>query len=189
MKIKSVCSLLLVALLFSVVGPAVGREQRKKILIVYYSYTGNTEVVATTLAQVLGADLRRIEDVKNYYRIHGYFKARKDAMMDKNQEIRPFNYDFSGYDTIFVGCPVWGKATPPQMNEFLSGADFTNKKVIAFLTMGEDYGKALEKMTQKITVRGGTVIDSFTIATRTLRKEEIAEKARRFANDFKTKIF
>jgi flavodoxin len=172
---------------FVAAAPTEVKEMNGKTLVVYYSYTGNTELVAKTLALGLGADLRKIEDVKTHGKFYAYLIGGRDAMKDRPWEIKPFDYDFNAYDTIFIGSPIWAWATTPQINEFLSKADLKNKKVIAFVTMGGSYGKAVDKMKEKITAKGGTLIDSFAIKTAGVKQEVIAAKTNEFITKYRAR--
>ena len=49
--------------LFSIIAKAEEKAQIKN-LIVFYSYTGNTELVGKTLAEILKADVIKIEDTE-----------------------------------------------------------------------------------------------------------------------------
>ena len=46
-----------------------------KVLVVYYSRTGNTRFVAETIAQSLEADIEEIKDRKNRMGIFGFLRA------------------------------------------------------------------------------------------------------------------
>ena len=42
----------------------------------------------------------------------------------------------AGYDTIFLGFPIWGETAPPVIRSFLSEHDLSGKAVIPFVTHG-----------------------------------------------------
>ena len=44
--------------------------------------------------------------------------------------------DISGYDTIFVGFPIWWYKAPTIINTFLESVDFSGKTIILFATSG-----------------------------------------------------
>ena len=107
-----------------------------KTLVVYYSLTGKTETVALALANALGADLRRVEDVEKpsatwWFIMTGAISAIRGA----ESEIKPIDTGLQGYDRIFVGSPVWGGSPSTPINAFIAKADFTGKEVISFMTM------------------------------------------------------
>ena len=44
--------------------------------------------------------------------------------------------DMAGYDTIFLGFPIWWYREPAIIDTFLESADFTGKTIIPFATSG-----------------------------------------------------
>jgi len=53
----------------------------KNVLIVYYSRSGHTEKVVTKLAEILGADVEKLVDLKNRKGILGFIIGGKDATL------------------------------------------------------------------------------------------------------------
>ena len=113
-----------------------------KTLVIYYSATNNTERVAKEIANQLDGDLFEIEVVNEYTKEdldynnensrvskeHNDESLRKIEL--KNIEIK----DYSNYDTIFIGYPIWwGEAAFP-VSSFVSSFDFQDKKIIPFAT-------------------------------------------------------
>ena len=44
--------------------------------------------------------------------------------------------DLSGYDTVYLGYPIWWGQEPRIMDAFVENCDFTGKTVIPFCTSG-----------------------------------------------------
>ena len=44
--------------------------------------------------------------------------------------------NMDGYDTIFVGFPIWWYVAPAIINTFLESYDLTGKTIIPFATSG-----------------------------------------------------
>lgn len=158
-----------------------------KTLVVYYSLTGNTDLVAQTLAGELGADVRRVEDVEKpeanwWFIMTGAFAAIRGA----ETPIKPIDARLQGYDRVFVGSPVWGGNPAPPINTFITQTDFTGKQVILFMTMGgNDAAGALQKLRERVEKKGGKVVDSFAISSGKATKEELAARAREVAGRFR----
>jgi flavodoxin len=158
-----------------------------KTLVVYYSLTGKTDVVAQALAKEFGADVRRVEDVEKpsvtwWFIITGAISAIRGV----KSEIKPIDTGFQGYDRVFVGSPVWGGSPSTPINAFIAEADFTGKEVIPFMTMGgDDAAGALEKMTERIEKKGGKVVGSFAFSSKSATNEELATKTRETAQRFR----
>lgn len=52
-----------------------------------------------------------------------------------------------GYDTIFVGFPIWWYVEPRIIDTFLESADFAGKTIVPFATSGgSGLGKAPKRM-------------------------------------------
>jgi flavodoxin len=105
-----------------------------KVLVVYYSLTGNTKSIAQIIQKKTGADLFEIETVKTY-------PADRPATIEEvNRELTTRELpalkmnppDVSSYDLILVGSPVWWYTVSTPVRSFLKQADFAGKKVAAF---------------------------------------------------------
>ena len=65
--------------------------------------------------------------------------------------------DLSGYDTVFVGFPVWWYVEPRIIDTFLESYDFSGKTIIPFATSGgSGLGRAPQRMQQ--IAAGSTVV-------------------------------
>ena len=135
-----------------------------KKLVVFYSLSDNTEIVAKTIAKELKADLCRVEEIRKRNRFLAYLTGSFAAMRDKCSEIKPVALNVHDYDLIFLGSPIWASRPVPAINAFICNTDFKNREVITFFTMGgTEYKKATKNMTMKIEKSSGKVIDSFAI--------------------------
>jgi len=158
-----------------------------KTLIVYYSLTGKTDVVAQTLAAELKADIRRVEDVeKPAVSWWFYISAGFAAMRGKEAEIKPIDTTFGDYARIIIGSPVWGGSPASPINTFIARADFLGKEVILFMTMGgDDASGAIKKMSERVKKKGGTIISSFALSSGKATNEELAVKTREMAQRYR----
>ncbi len=152
-----------------------------KTLVVYYSLSGKTEIVANAIAAELGADVRRIEEVKprtNFASI--YLAGGRDASQDRCSEIRPCDFSLDGYDTVFIGTPNWANRPVPAINAFIAKADFTNKTVVTFCTMGgrPGYESLFTNLNDKIASRSGRVVGDFSVRTFMKKDQEIIDITR-----------
>ena len=114
------------------------KEEAPKMLVLYYSQTGNTKAVAEEIANKLGADIEEITMVDPY---DPDFQATIDrCMKEREQEIlptiNPVKADLTNYDVIFLGYPVWFGTYAPPVITFLKDADLSGKKIVPFCTFG-----------------------------------------------------
>ena len=114
------------------------KEETPKMLVLYYSQTGNTKAVAEEIATKLGADIEEITMIDPY---DPDFQATIDRCMKEREQniipdIQPVKADLANYDVVFLGYPVWfGTYAPPVIN-FLNNADLSGKKIVPFCTFG-----------------------------------------------------
>lgn len=136
----------------------------KKILIVFYSRTGNTREVANQIHQLVGGDLVAMETVTPYpsdYR-ETTRQAKRELESDFRPPIKTKILNLASYDVVFVGSPNWwGTISMPVMT-FLSENDLSGKTMAPFLTHG---GSALgrsradiQKLCPKATILDGLAI-------------------------------
>jgi len=152
--------------------------KKMKVLVIFYSRTGNTELVAKTIAQMLNADLRKVEEVKERKGIWGFLSGGIDALKNKCSDIKPVDFDLANYDLVFVGSPIWASKTTPAINAFISKTDFKNKNVVVFFTLGgNSFVGAVKDMTEKIEKKEGKVVGSFAIRS-SKTKDEMIEKTK-----------
>jgi flavodoxin len=114
------------------------KQEPQKSLVLYYSQTSNTKVVAEEIASKLGADIEEIVLAEPY---DGDFQATIERCLKEREEgvvpeIQPIKADLSAYDVIFLGYPIWFGTYAPPVNAFLAQADLSGKKVVPFCTFG-----------------------------------------------------
>ena len=112
-------------------------------LVAYFSASGKTAKVAGKLAEITGADLFEIEPETKYTRadLNWMDKNSRSSIEMNDKAYRPAivkrELDLSGYDTVFLGFPVWWYVAPTIINTFLETYDFSGKRIILFGTSGE----------------------------------------------------
>jgi flavodoxin len=138
-----------------------------KSLVVYYSLTGKTRVVAQAIAEALSATVMEITETKTrrvgplIYLIGGF-----GAITNRASKINPLDIDCRQYEAIFVGSPIWASRPVPAVNSFIYQTDFEGRKVIPFFSMGgKTSEKALANVTAKIEKRQGKVAGSFAVTS------------------------
>jgi len=187
---KMIVSLACIASVMGSLGVITAQAQEKpaaqaKDLVAYYSYTGNTEHAAKALAEVIQADLLKIEDVTRPTKDEAYTAGKDAAKQGKSWPVKPFNKDVSAYDRIFVGCPVWFGMPTPAFNAFVEQVDFKGKQVIVFVTLGGgSHAGAIKAMTAKIEAKGGKVVSSFFVRTKVATKDSIIGKTKEIAAQY-----
>ncbi len=108
----------------------------KKILIVYYSRTGNTKRVALDLASKLNADIEEIVDKKSRKGFFGYLFGGRDAARKFRTEIAAPANDPAHYDITIVGTPVWAWGMTPAVRTYIERFKDRFGTVAYFVTSG-----------------------------------------------------
>lgn len=113
-----------------------------KALVVYFSCTGNTKSVSEKIAQLTEADLYEIVPERPYtdddldYN-NDDCRANKEMNDDSARpEIGSEEIDLSGYDTVYIGYPIWWGTMPKIINTFLDFYDLSGKIIMPFCTSG-----------------------------------------------------
>ena len=116
-------------------------------LVAYFSATGKTAKVAEKLASAIGADIYEIKPEVKYTKadLNWMNKKSRSSVEMNDKSFRPAiitsDVDVSGYDTIYLGFPIWWYVAPTVINTFLEAYDFTGKKIVLFATSGgSDFG-------------------------------------------------
>ena len=109
-----------------------------KILIAYYSWSGNTRFAAEQIQKLTGGTLFEIKPAKAYPSDYSACvdQAKQECRDEFKPELATKVEDFSKYDVIFVGTPNWWSTMAPPVRSFLAGHDFSGKTVIPFVTHG-----------------------------------------------------
>ena len=137
-----------------------------KFLVVYYSLTGKTKLVARTIAEALNATLVEIQERRPIPLPFVYLSGSFAALLNRGREINPVSVDLKQYDRLFIGSPIWASRPAPAINSFIYQTNFEGRSVIPFFTMGgNDATKAVANITAKIEKKGGKVEGSFAITS------------------------
>lgn len=109
-----------------------------KVLIVYFSWGGNTRGAAEEIARQTGADLFEIQMVEPYST--DYNTVLDQAQADQNAQARPelstHVENMDQYDTVLLGYPNWWASIPMPVASFLEEYDFSGKTIIPFCSHG-----------------------------------------------------
>lgn len=124
-----------------------------KILVLYYSSTGNTRFVAETVANTIGADIEEIKPSANINTTGvGYVvMGLRQLLSQPEPKIEPLKSHLAEYDTVVIGTPVWSYTFASPIRTFLKSYDLTGKNVTLFCTHAGDKGKTFENMHQALS--------------------------------------
>ncbi len=118
-----------------------GRESQlrgAKLLTAYFTRSGNTKVIAGTIHRALSTDLFEIRPARPYP--EDYQATVEQAKQERDRGVEPALAEsipnIAGYETIFLGFPIWGETAPPIIRSFLKAHDLGGKTIRSFITHG-----------------------------------------------------
>lgn len=119
-------------------------EKSTKKVIVYYSYTSHTKMIAEMVKESIGCDSIIIEP-KNKYS-DDYNEVVELAKEETKNKITPEinEIDLSSYDAVILGMPVWWYTFAPPVRTFLIKSNLENKTIIPFATNAGWLGHTFE---------------------------------------------
>jgi flavodoxin len=136
----------------------------KKILVVYFSHSGNTRAVAYDICKKVDGEFFEIQTVKPYPTDYNTVVdiAKRELKADFRPELKSKLKNSGQYDVIFVGYPNWWGTYPQAVKVFLSMHDFSGKTIIPFCTHeGSELGRSvadMKKLCPKSTILEGLAI-------------------------------
>ncbi|MBN1824541.1 MAG: hypothetical protein JW803_09510 [Endomicrobiales bacterium] len=122
-------------------APDCGRQEalkakNRKILVVYYSLTGNTKKVAEDIAAATGADTEGLTENKKRTGFFGFIGACAAAARGKLTEIGPVKRDPLKYDLVVIGTPIWAHKVTPAVRTYVTEKKGSFKNIAVFATSG-----------------------------------------------------
>ena len=146
-----------------------------KTLIIYYSDSGSTKIMARTLSMNLKADIIGIKDLKNRKGFTNRLLSSVDAFRESKTDISPAKVDLTDYDLIYIGTPTWAGKPTPAIITLIDRCNWAGKDVILFTTMTKDGSEesTLERLDEKVSIRGARVVESFSLNTKEKSPEDI----------------
>lgn len=124
-----------------------------KILVAYFSCTGNTKSLAENAADALKADLYEIVPDKKYTSedLNYNDESTRATVEQKDSSARPAINgkvpSFEKYDTIVIAYPIWWGQAPRIIDTFLESYDFSGKKIVPLCTSASsDVGSSADAL-------------------------------------------
>jgi flavodoxin len=138
MRLIAFISMILFFLMAGTVLAAETEEDKSNMLVVYFSWGGNTRGIAKEIHQKVGGDIFEIELVKPYSSNYNTCldEAKRDQEMRAKPTLKTHITDMGKYDVIFLGYPNWWASIPMPVASFLEKYDLSGKTIIPFCSHG-----------------------------------------------------
>ena len=197
---KLICLLLALLTIIACV-PALA-EQESKALVLYFDYSENIDTIGLDVDAISQASMAgtRTRDNSNLLVMVDVLKERTNSdvyslrvadlyasdfgdMMGpareqkENNEMLAFQEDlpdFSQYDVIYLGTPVWWYGAPQSILTVLQQADLSGKKIVFF---GIHRGSGFAGIPEEILSYqpDAVIVDRFTVECQTSNEETRAQ--------------
>jgi hypothetical protein len=164
--------------------------QKARLLVAYFSYSGNTKRIAQALADKLRdfCDVEALEIIPTRRRRYLHWLAYS-FVPDSEVDIESPEMELSHYDIFLLGFPKWTFSCPP-INRFIHRPGSLNKpKFYLFMTSGGfDAQRFLDSFTRKLVSMGCNIIGSLTIKRKQIQEETYSESIDLFVKRIQEEI-
>lgn len=164
--------------------------QKTRLLVAYYSYTGNTKRIAQALAEKLRSfcEAEIVEIVPTRRRWYLHWLAYS-FIPDSEVEIENPEVELSQYDVVLLGFPKWTFSCAP-LNRFIRKLRSLNKpKFYLLMTCGGfDEQRFLDSFTHKLASIGCNVAGSLTIERKQIHRETYRESVDSFVKHIQAQL-
>jgi flavodoxin len=144
-------------------------NENGKILIAYFSHSGNTRTIAGEIQKITGGALFEISTVTPYPK--DYNTVVNIARREQDQNNRPrLAVELDGmqaYEVVFLGYPNWWSTMPMAVFTFLESYNFSGKTILPFCTHeGSRMGHSesdIARLCPRATVSGGLAVTGASV--------------------------
>ena len=118
--------------------PEEKKAESGKVLIAFFSWSGNTRGIAEEIQKQTSADLFEIRPVRPYSSDYSIvlMEAQQDQHVQARPELAEHVENMDQYDTVLLGYPNWWASIPMPVASFLEEYDFSGKTVVPFCSHG-----------------------------------------------------
>lgn len=152
-----------------------------KVLVVYYSRTGNTGLVAEAIAESLNSNVEEIKDKRDRTGAIGYLRSGYEALFKKLTEIQPINKNPEEYDLVIIGSPVWAGRLSSPVRTYMTEQSRKIKNTAFFATCGINSGKIFSQMEEL----SKPPIATLEIKEKEVKSDEYLKKVHEFTEKLK----
>jgi flavodoxin len=152
-----------------------------RVLIVYYTKTGNTESVANAIRAVLEPNhevvMQKIEMENEYSNHLPHLNPRIlfDTLLNRKPRIKPA-IDINPFDLVCVGTPNWFGRVAPSINTFIDNVTLVDgMKAIAFVSSGLGKQSYADGLKERLEKKGFKVLRGLSFTLRETSESQMKE--------------
>jgi hypothetical protein len=127
-----------------------GADRAGKLLVVYYSLSGNTARVAWDIAKLTEGDVESLRDPCHGAGFFGLMKAALDAVCGRSVKLGDVRYDPREYSLVIIGTPVWVGRMTPAIRTYLQRFAKDLPHVGFFVTAGKTDAERIVPSVERI---------------------------------------
>ncbi|MGI6203091.1 MAG: flavodoxin family protein [Eubacteriales bacterium] len=133
-----------------------------KVIIVYYTFGGETRKEAKRLAAELGVGttLYEVREKKERSVLGSLFKGCYQAMRRKSSDIRTVSVNLGDYDRIIIGAPIWAEHPAPAFNAIVDHLP-AGKEVELYFCSGSSGSETSKQGTIEMIEKKGCKVVSY----------------------------
>ena len=111
---------------------------RSRVLVAFFTRSGNTRLIAGKVRRDLGADLFEIQPSEPYPEDYEATVAQAEREKQAGHEppLKESVAEIGAYNAVYLGFPIWGSTAPTVIKSFLSKHDLTGKELVPLITHG-----------------------------------------------------
>ncbi len=136
-------------------------------LVVFFSYTGHTKMIAEMIKEKVDCDILELSPVKPYSDNYQTVVDEEQNNNGSNKiiEINKIDKNLSDYDEIIIGTPVWWYSIAPAIRTFLKENNLSGKVIKPYATNAGWLGHTFKEIEQlcpnsKVNLGMNIVFDS-----------------------------
>ena len=156
-------------------------------LVVFFSFEGNTKLIAETIAKTIDADVLELKTSKKYPKegLGKFFWGGKSVIFGEKPELINDSVDLSQYEMVLIGTPIWAGSCAPPVKSFISQYKLQGNRIALFASHG---GGGAQKCFAKLkeSLQDNEFIDEIAFFEPKKNPEESSKEAIRWASELLT---
>jgi multimeric flavodoxin WrbA len=152
----------------------------QKPLVVFYSRTGKTRIVANALVQHFSCDIEEIKSTEDRAGILGAFTCVLDQLLDRDDYLLPYNKDLSAYNPVIIATPIWLGNLSSPIRTFIKQTGLKDKDVYLVLTFNGRLTEEKEKLVKEsLATQGINPREIYKVITKEKAEEDLVKELNR----------